>query len=232
MSDSEFGRIGGDLVIEFTARIAARIRPRPRPRPPPRCDGARRPRGAHLLLPRHGVAADRPRHHARQPGPAVQDGSAAPSPPELRSPIARIGNCRTRRPCQVGSVRFRRPSNTQGEHCDASQSLLADDLALSASSSRSRPRQPGSELLKDKKINEEHPEGLRAVFLGETAADKAANVQDGTDHPQLEKSTGRGAGRRPERCRQGDLPRRIEGHCDGKKAATFTYDLARACPSR
>lgn len=27
MSDSEFGRIGGDLVIEFTARIAARIRP-------------------------------------------------------------------------------------------------------------------------------------------------------------------------------------------------------------
>jgi AcrR family transcriptional regulator len=27
MSDSEFGRIGGSLVIEFTARIAARIRP-------------------------------------------------------------------------------------------------------------------------------------------------------------------------------------------------------------
>lgn len=27
MSDTEFGRIGGDLVIEFTARIAARIRP-------------------------------------------------------------------------------------------------------------------------------------------------------------------------------------------------------------
>ena len=27
MSDSEFGRIGGDLVIEFTARLAARIRP-------------------------------------------------------------------------------------------------------------------------------------------------------------------------------------------------------------
>lgn len=27
MSDSEFGRIGGDLVTEFTARIAARIRP-------------------------------------------------------------------------------------------------------------------------------------------------------------------------------------------------------------
>jgi AcrR family transcriptional regulator len=27
MSDSEFGRIGGDLVMEFTARIAARIRP-------------------------------------------------------------------------------------------------------------------------------------------------------------------------------------------------------------
>jgi len=27
MSDSEFGRIGGDLVIEFTARIANRIRP-------------------------------------------------------------------------------------------------------------------------------------------------------------------------------------------------------------
>jgi AcrR family transcriptional regulator len=27
ISDSEFGRIGGDLVIEFTARLAARIRP-------------------------------------------------------------------------------------------------------------------------------------------------------------------------------------------------------------
>lgn len=115
--------------------------------------------------------------------------------------------------------------------------LLAATMALSAfvfagpASAANPTAKKITECKKDKKINANIQAAFAPFFLGETAADKAANVQDGEKIiPQLEKSTAAAQAGGQSNSSTVTYPVAIKATCDGKKAATFTYDLALGVP--
>jgi hypothetical protein len=80
---------------------------------------------------------------------------------------------------------------------------------------------------KDKNINANIQAAFVPFFTGETAADRVKNVQDGSKIQALvEESTNavRAAGQVA--ANTVTYPVEINATCDGKKAATFKYDLA------
>ena len=84
---------------------------------------------------------------------------------------------------------------------------------------------------KDKKLNENIQAAFVPFFLGETSAARAASVQDGTKIiPMLDKSTAAAQAGGQSTSSTVTYPVSIEATCDGKKAATFTYDLATGIP--
>jgi hypothetical protein len=84
---------------------------------------------------------------------------------------------------------------------------------------------------KDKKINENIQKAFAPFFLAETSAERAANVQDGDKiAPLLEESTAAAQAAGQSSSSTATYPVSIEATCDGKKNATFTYDLALGLP--
>lgn len=84
---------------------------------------------------------------------------------------------------------------------------------------------------KDKKINENIQAAFVPFFLGETSAARAASVQDGEKIISiLDESTAAAAAAGQTSSATATYPVSIEATCDGKKAATFSYDLALQVP--
>jgi hypothetical protein len=84
---------------------------------------------------------------------------------------------------------------------------------------------------KDKKLNENIQAAFVPFFLGETSAARASSVQDGEKIiPMLDKSTAAAQAGGQSTSSTVTYPVSIEATCDGKKAATFTYDLATGIP--
>jgi hypothetical protein len=84
---------------------------------------------------------------------------------------------------------------------------------------------------KDKKLNENIQKAFVPFFLGETSAERAANVQDGDKITALlDESTAAARAGGQTTANTATYPVSIDATCDGKKAATFQYDLALNVP--
>lgn len=80
---------------------------------------------------------------------------------------------------------------------------------------------------KDKKLNQNIQAAFVPFFLGETAEERAESVQDGEKIiTQLEASTAAAQASGQSSADTATYPVSIDATCDGKKAATFNYDLA------
>jgi len=83
----------------------------------------------------------------------------------------------------------------------------------------------------DKKIEQNIQAAFVPFFLGETSAARAANIQDGDKIVTLlEESTAAAQAAGQSSSSTATYPVEIVASCDGKKAATFTYDLALGLP--
>jgi hypothetical protein len=84
---------------------------------------------------------------------------------------------------------------------------------------------------KDKKLNENIQAAFVPFFLGETSAERAATIENGEAlEPILEQSTQAALAAGQTSAATATYPVSIDATCDGKKNATFNYDLALAIP--
>jgi hypothetical protein len=84
---------------------------------------------------------------------------------------------------------------------------------------------------KDKNINTNIQQAFVPFFLGETSAARVAGVKDGTKITSLlDESTAAAQAGGQSNSTTVTYPVSVEAACDGKKTATFTYDLALGVP--
>jgi len=112
----------------------------------------------------------------------------------------------------------------------AAAMVLGTGLATSASPAFAKEKKIES-CQKDKKLNENIQTAFVPFFLGATAAERGAAVQDGDKIiPFIDESNKAAQAAGQSSSATATYPVSIDATCDGKKAATFEYDLALNVP--
>lgn len=105
-------------------------------------------------------------------------------------------------------------------------------IAVSAGPASAAKEKKITSCKKDKNLDENIQAAFIPFFTGKTGAERVANVEDGDKITAIvQESTDAAAAGGQTTAGTITLPVAIAATCDGKKAATFEYDLALAQPA-